>query len=255
MFCDQCGHENPDTAVSCFRCGKPLSSQPAVPPSSTAYSGASSTPTPPAPSHLGYTPASVPPVIEPQTDGKATASLILGILSLTCFWIFTGIPAVILGHISRTNIRKSMGRLKGDGMALAGLIMGYISVATLPFVLIVVAIAIPNLLKARIAANEEMAIRSVRTIATASSTYQVDKSTYPVALEDMQKAGLIDETLASGRKSGYHFTYTSTGDHFFVVAMPETSGTTGNRSFCAAEDFVIRATNGEECTQESPALE
>src|ERR1700751_2360808 len=49
---------------------------------------------------------------------------------------------------------KALGRLTGRGMAMAGLILGYIGVAMIPFILIVAAIAIPNLLRARMAANQ-----------------------------------------------------------------------------------------------------
>src|SRR5579872_641884 len=62
-----------------------------------------------------------------HTDGKARASLILGILSLFLS-ILTGIPAIILGHSSRTRIRKSPGQLKGRGLAMIGLLFGYLSV-------------------------------------------------------------------------------------------------------------------------------
>src|SRR5713226_3901433 len=86
------------------------------------------------------------------TDGKAVVSLILGILAIFPFSIFAGIPAVVLGHISRSSIARSMGRLKGEGMALAGLIMGYLSVALIPMILIIAAIAIPNLVRAKIQA-------------------------------------------------------------------------------------------------------
>src|SRR5436853_444777 len=95
---------------------------------------------------------------EPQTDGKAIGSLVCGILSLVCFSFLTGIPAIVLGHISRSSIRNSMGRLKGEGMALAGLIMGYISIVLIPVILIVATIAIPSLLRARQTANEAAAI-------------------------------------------------------------------------------------------------
>jgi len=80
--------------------------------------------------------------IEPpnaRTDGKAVASLILGILSVTVLSILAGIPAIILGHMSRASIRKSMGELKGSGMALAGLITGYISVAMTIVLLYIIA--------------------------------------------------------------------------------------------------------------------
>ena len=114
---------------------------------------------------------------QPQTDGKATGSLILGILSLLCFSFLAGIPAVILGHMSRKSIRQSMGRLKGNGMALAGLIMGYISIAFIPLILIIAAIAIPNLLRAKISANDAAAASTMRTLNTAQVTYSADYPT------------------------------------------------------------------------------
>ena len=52
----------------------------------------------------------------------------------------------------------------GDGMAIAGLVLGYIGFAAIPFILIIAAIAIPNLLRARMAANEASAVGSLRTI-------------------------------------------------------------------------------------------
>jgi Domain of unknown function (DUF4190) len=59
-------------------------------------------------------------------DGKAVASLVLGILGFVCFGPFCHIPAIILGHLARRDIRRSQGRLGGDGMAIAGLILGYV---------------------------------------------------------------------------------------------------------------------------------
>ena len=52
-------------------------------------------------------------------------------------------------------------------IAIAGLVLGYLGVLAIPFVLIIAAIAIPNLLRARIAANESAAVSSIRTIGTA----------------------------------------------------------------------------------------
>ncbi len=61
-------------------------------------------------------------------SGLATTSLVLGILSPFCCSIFTAIPAVICGHVARGKIKNDPS-LKGDGQALAGLILGYISIA------------------------------------------------------------------------------------------------------------------------------
>src|SRR6266852_2316609 len=62
-----------------------------------------------------------------KTSGKALGSLISGIFGLLLFPV--AIVAIILGHISRSEIRKSNGRLQGAGMALTGLIFGYAGIA------------------------------------------------------------------------------------------------------------------------------
>lgn len=64
------------------------------------------------------------------TSGLAIASLVLGIISLLCCTgILTAIPGIITGHMARAEIRRSGGALGGDGMALTGLILGYLTVA------------------------------------------------------------------------------------------------------------------------------
>ncbi|MBU4461252.1 MAG: DUF4190 domain-containing protein [Verrucomicrobia bacterium] len=89
-------------------------------------------PQPPAPAFLPGTPRPGPNAVPPATppnSGLAIASLVLGILSMVCAGILTAIPAVITGHMARGEIRKSAGRIDGDGMALTGLILGYITIA------------------------------------------------------------------------------------------------------------------------------
>ncbi len=120
-------------------------------------------------------------------------------------------------------------------------------------ILIIAAIAIPNLLQARVAANEVSAVASLRTINTAMITYY---STYPAvgfaptlaalggtscALPDQTSACLIDSLLAAGTKSGYSFNSTGIGaapaSQYFSFALPMSGS--GNRSFCSTEDGVI----------------
>ena len=100
--------------------------------------------------------------LHPQTSGKAVASLVLGIFPVIP--LVGSIVAIILGSSSRAEIRRSAGRLKGDGLALAGLILGIVQVAAIPFILIIAAIAIPNLLRARIAANQAADIAAIARI-------------------------------------------------------------------------------------------
>ena len=74
-------------------------------------------------------PFPVPTVPEtvPRTPPVAIWSLILAVLSFTCGWLFTAVPAVICGHIARAKIRKSGGALGGRGIATAGLVLGYVA--------------------------------------------------------------------------------------------------------------------------------
>ena len=155
---------------------------------------------------------------------------------LSCSSIFAGIVAVVFGHLARRDIKTSGGRLKGDGIALAGLIMGYLSFAFIPIFLIIAAIAIPNLLHAKIAANEASAVGTVRNIDTAINAYYDRYHRYPVSLSNLDSsrasesdasANLIDDRTASGHKNGYHFVYTRSDKGFEIQAEPDTKGTTG----------------------------
>jgi len=65
----------------------------------------------------------------PQTNQKALWSMILGILGIVCCGIFAGIPALILGNSAKKEIAASGGAQTGDGMAKAGVILGWISIA------------------------------------------------------------------------------------------------------------------------------
>jgi type IV pilus assembly protein PilA len=127
-------------------------------------------------------------------------------------------------------------------------------------ILIIAAIAIPNLLRARMAANESSAVGSVRTINTAEVTYN---STYPTigyaanilslggaaaaaCVPASGSACLIDNVLSSGAKSGYNFTAAAvTGAtptvSYLASGWPVSLNQTGVRSFCSIPDAVLRA--------------
>ena len=63
-----------------------------------------------------------------QTSTLAVFALILGILSFIILPLIGGIGAVITGHMGRREIRASDGRITGEGLALAGLILGYVNI-------------------------------------------------------------------------------------------------------------------------------
>ncbi len=135
-------------------------------------------------------------------------------------------------------------------------------------ILIIAAIAIPNLLRARIAANESSAVAALRTLNTAQISYN---STYPTAgyatalanlagtncaPPDSTAACLIDTALASGTKSGYSFNLGGTSGSpvsaYTVAADPIVANQTGVRHFCSIADAVIRSGSasltGASCT-------
>ena len=107
------------------------------------------------------------------------------------------------------------------------------------------AIAIPNLLRARLNANEGAAIGNMHTVVTAMGSYQANQSPpkFPtnLALLGSVDPPYIDTVLAGGNKQGYGYTYTRVSDYAYtIVAAPATPGKTGNRSFFADESWVIR---------------
>jgi hypothetical protein len=146
--------------------------------------------------------------------------MVCGILFF--LWPFTAIAAVVLGHLALSEIKRSAGRLAGHGMAMAGLILGYVGVAFVPFILIIAAIAIPNILRSKMAANEASAVGTLRTFNTAMVTYATEcpKIGYPKdlrslgpGLSDTDKcahADLVDAQLGTALpvRRGYHFFYT-----------------------------------------------
>ncbi len=61
-----------------------------------------------------------------ETVGSASASLVLGILGM--FLFIPAIPAIICGHVARSKIKRAPDIYSGKGMALAGLILGYVAI-------------------------------------------------------------------------------------------------------------------------------
>ena len=144
-------------------------------------------------------------------------------------------------------------------------------------ILIIAAIAIPNLLRSRMAANEASAVGTLRTINTAEVTFQ---TTYPTvgfaAIASLGGAAatcatatgatstsacLIDDTIAAApnQKSGYVFTAVAAGGTptttYTSTGLPVAVGQSGQRAFCSDQSGVIRANaGGTACANTDPAL-
>jgi len=137
-------------------------------------------------------------------------------------------------------------------------------------ILIIAAIAIPNLLRSRMAANEASAVGSIRTVNTAAVTYSTTypATGYPVALSQLApatpatstSADLIDSVLSGGTKSGYTFKMTvgsgaSTPQTSYSVAAAPVSTSSGTRTFYSDQSGVIRGDPTTTATSTSAPLQ
>ncbi len=122
---------------------------------------------------------------------------------------------------------------------------------------ILLAIAIPYLQNARLAANEGSAVSSLRTISAANQTYRTRFGAYASSLSDLSSSSFIDSKLGTADappgKSGYVFTYSGTRNTWQANADPLTAGTSGNRYFFIDTSGVIRfREGGQASTTDSP---
>jgi prepilin-type N-terminal cleavage/methylation domain-containing protein len=125
-------------------------------------------------------------------------------------------------------------------------------------ILIIAAIAIPSLLKSRMAAYESAAAAAIRSVNTAQVSYNSSYPTVGFASSLSTLAGtctgttvptstsacLIDSALASGTRDGYNFTVTggsgTPNTTYTAIATPAESQYSGVRNFCSFNDAVVR---------------
>jgi type II secretory pathway pseudopilin PulG len=136
-----------------------------------------------------------------RTEGLAITSLILGILSFVALTIFGAIPAIVCGHIAKSRIRQNPDKLEGNGMATAGLILGYLHIALLALVFVIgilAAIAVPLMSSNKDIAIQSEAIACIGTVSTAGRLYYVETGTAPIHVEDLISSNILQQEDIEG---------------------------------------------------------
>jgi len=234
--CVECGFVGWSDVEHCKACGAPLGQR------------SHDLPTPTPVHNSSY---DEPNYEEGPKKGLAIAALVLGIIGFfTAGILFAGaITGIILACIAMSRAKRDPWQYGGHGMAVAALVLNIVALVSFVPMSMVAAIAIPNLLASRRAANEGAAQSSLRTLHAAEATYQATKGAGSFGtLSELAAEGLIDQKLATGTKSGYKFTVEVTTNEmnypgFAVVGVPMTYGgveATGIRSFYVDETGVIR---------------
>ena len=286
--CPQCGLVNFPGTPECRRCKAPIDwgseaslSQPAF--SSPAVPGAGggnfyqtqpfqAVPALPNYGAAGGADALPYPQDRKLRSGLATASLVLGILGTFSLGILLigSLIGLILGIVAVLKVNREPSVYGGKGVAIGGILTNSFGILTIIPVGIIAAIAIPNLMMARMAANEASAIGHLRRLATAEATYQstVGEGQSFTGMQELIASGLIAPNSAS--KNGYQFKVrlldldgnaalagASDAVRFEVVATPDTYGSTGRRSFYTSEEYVIRCADkkGKEATSSDPDID
>jgi type IV pilus assembly protein PilA len=140
-------------------------------------------------------------------------------------------------------------------------------------ILIILAVAIPSFLQAKISSNESSAVSSIHAVNTAEIAYSnlYNNIGYSVNLSDLGTGGVtpcpatstaacfIDPALASGTKAGYSFTYVQINSatpaiQYTINANPLYPGITGNKGFYGDDSDVIRYNSTGAATSTSPPI-
>lgn len=142
MICPKCQREIPDSAPYCAYCGV----------------------------RFAHPAGTAPPPSAPRTSGLAVASLILGILGGL---VITGLLGLIFGIMALVQIGRSQGRLRGQGLAIAGTVISGLALLSIP---LLAAMVFPVFMRARSTAQKAVCLSNVKNISLALSMYMADNN-------------------------------------------------------------------------------
>jgi len=193
MRCPKCGTANAGGAQRCVACGAPLAGRRG----------------------------------EPASSGMATASLVLGILGVFCG--VTALPGLILGIVALSQISRSAGRLKGQGVAIAGVVVSGLWLALFACVALAGAALMPALERARDEARAAACQSNLHQLGFALALYETDWAGLPPAdswCDALLEGGHAEDwevfrcPAASEKECGYALNANLAGATMASVAVP-----------------------------------
>ena len=175
-----------------------------------------------------------------KTLGLAITSLVFGCLFFIPFLGFLfSLAAIVLGIVALVSMSKSKKTIKGQGLAITGIVLGSIGVIV---VVITTAIFAPVFLKSLEQARMESAKLALRTIATAYETYYADNNTYPSSIAELTETDppyLEYESIELATKNYYFNCQTEDAYNYICIATPIQCGVTGTKIFKIDNSFEI----------------
>jgi hypothetical protein len=191
--------------------------------------------------------------LAPETSGKAIFSLISGLLFLILPF---SLVAIIFGHLSLSEIRNGGGRLAGKGLAIAGLVLGYLGVVA--FLGLIVWSGFYVRQREKSAAESikgsgnyaNPVVSAVRSLNMAEIAYAQGhpEAGYTCSLSELKNAWGLSNDLAAGQQDGYIFEVkgcTAAKPNgpiakYQIVAYPASTNKARAAAFCSNESDVIK---------------
>lgn len=166
------------------------------------------------------------------------ATICGGLIIIPFAGVLFGLVAIVLGFLS-LNILRRNDITKGRGLAIFSVVLGLIGGVVIPAVAYIAAVTVPNLIKARVAANEAFAVSDLNLIVSAEIQYRAVHSDYAILAQlGYATPPYIDSTLAKGEKDGYKYTVVVISENsFYATAIPDKLF--GARSFYIDEDALL----------------
>lgn len=178
-----------------------------------------------------------------KTLGLAIVSLVFGCLFLIPFLgILFSLAAIVLGIIALVSIGKNKKTVKGQGLAITGIVLGSIGLIVIPILAVTTAIFVPTVLKSTEKAHMESAKVALRAIATAYESYYVDNNRYPTSIAEVTETDppyLEYESIDVATKNYLFHCETDNSDNYICTATPIKCGVTGTKIFKIDNSFEI----------------